>query len=82
MIIGFLMEKFNIRGSGVALYDYAHYNETILNNKSIIFSPNNSGDDIAFKKFYTRFPVILYRNDLKQSLINNKIDLLYVISLW
>lgn len=30
------------RGTEVAIYDYAHYNETILNNKSYIFYEKNN----------------------------------------
>ena len=49
-----------IRGAEVALYDYAHYNETILGNESIIiYNANNSNNDLdAIKKFHDRFRVI------------------------
>lgn len=77
--IGFLIEEFNIRGSGIAQYDYAHFNETILGNKSIFLTEKIIGDDIAFKKFSIRFPIIFY-NNLKQSIIDNNINVLYIIS--
>jgi hypothetical protein len=79
MIIGFVIESFTIRGSGVAQYDYAHYNEIILKNKSIIFSPGFKGDELAFRKFAVRFPIVFY-NCLKESVETNNIDVLYVIS--
>jgi hypothetical protein len=52
-----------VRGTSVALYDYAHYNETILGNVSYIAAPSNS-DLSALEKFKTRFGdrVILYNN--------------------
>ena len=34
--IGFFIRHFTERGTEVAIYDYAHYNEKILNNKSFI----------------------------------------------
>ena len=76
--IGFLIEEFNIRGSGIAIYDYAHYNETLLGNKSILLSPGYKGDEMAFKKFSIRFPIVFYK-DLKESVIENNIDILYMI---
>jgi hypothetical protein len=32
--IGFLSNKLTLRGTEIAMYDYADYNETILNNRS------------------------------------------------
>ncbi len=37
-IVGFLSNKLTLRGTEIAVYDYADYNETILNNKSIIIT--------------------------------------------
>lgn len=58
--IGFYSNQLCVRGTEVAMYDYAHYNETILGNTSIIFynedSPNN--DEIAIQKFKDRFCVV------------------------
>lgn len=36
MNIGFFVRHFTDRGTEVAIYDYAKYNEEILNNKSYI----------------------------------------------
>ena len=36
MKILFIENHLNVRGTTLALYDYAHFNETILGNKSII----------------------------------------------
>lgn len=80
MFIAFHNPQLDIRGTCVALYDYAKYNEDILGNKSIIVS--NKIDDIrAFRKFSTRFPVFIYNNtqELHSYLTKQKIDLLYAI---
>jgi hypothetical protein len=63
--IAFHSNELNIRGTNVALYDYAHYNETILGNKSYIIS-NANVDLQALPKFKNRFEVFLY-NDFKES---------------
>ena len=39
--IAFHSNQLCIRGTEVALFDYAHYNETILGNKSYIISDAN-----------------------------------------
>jgi|TARA_B110000259_G_scaffold134581_1_gene151669 hypothetical protein len=59
--IAFHSNQLGIRGTDVALYDYAHYNETILKNKSFIISDKNN-DLQALKKFEDRFDVFLYDN--------------------
>lgn len=53
------------RGTTVALYDYAHYNETILGNLSYIAVPSDATSLIAFEKFNERFPgrVLVYATD-------------------
>ena len=60
LTVGFYSNQLCVRGTEVAMYDYAHYNETLLGNKSIIFynedSPNN--DSNAVEKFRARFPVV------------------------
>lgn len=62
MNILFHSNQLGIRGTEVALYDYAHYNETILGNLSYIAAPANS-DMGALEKFKNRFGdrVILYK---------------------
>jgi len=57
--IAFHSNQLCIRGTEVALFDYAHYNETILGNKSYIISDANK-DLQALKKFQDRFEVFLY----------------------
>jgi hypothetical protein len=58
-IVAFHSNELNIRGTNVAMYDYAVYNENILGNKSYIISNANS-DLSALDKFKDRFEVFLY----------------------
>lgn len=57
----FHSNQLGIRGTEVALYDYALYNETLLGNKSYILSNSNS-DLSALKKFTNKFEVFLYKD--------------------
>jgi hypothetical protein len=82
MKIAFWTPAIDVRGTCVALYDYAHYNETILQNKSIIVAPAtcmNNADIIAVDKFRNRFQLYIYenKNDLESALVN--CDVLYTI---
>ena len=88
MKIAFLSNKLTLRGTEVAMYDYADYNETLLGNKSIIISRDINKHfyerDIhpeAYEKFRNRFPLFYYENiqDIENIIEKEKIDLLYVI---
>ena len=74
-----------LRGTTVALYDYARYNEEILGNKSyVVFDRNSRFNDIpAIEKFTKKFPerVIAYNSFTEVNYINDKfdIDLFYII---
>jgi hypothetical protein len=61
MIVAFFTPNLNFRGSCVALYNYALYNETLLGNKSIIITDPSqrspSEDDLAFKWISNRFQI-------------------------
>ena len=84
--IAFHTETIDIRGSCVAIYDYAHNNETLLNNESFIVVPmisitQNRNDDIAVTKFMERFNVYFYndKQDLQKYLEKQKCDIFYAI---
>jgi hypothetical protein len=64
--IAFHCNQLCLRGSEVAVYDYAHYNECILGNKSIIVvcSGTPSTDPKVVKKFQDRFPVFFYNDKI------------------
>jgi glycosyltransferase involved in cell wall biosynthesis len=62
----FFDSNLNERGTSVSTYDYAHFNETILGNKSIIAS-FKTGELTSYNKFKERFGEI--------HLVDNFIDL-------
>ncbi len=59
MKIAFHSNQLGVRGTEIALYEYAFYNREILGNKSIIVSDRNQ-DMSAYEKFNREFEVILY----------------------
>jgi hypothetical protein len=82
--IGFWDNNLGLRGTSVALYTYAKYNEEVLGNKSIIFSYSQA-DLSALYKFEKRFPVYLVGRDLgsfydiEKYLLDNKGEYFYFI---
>lgn len=89
MNIGFLENHLSIRGTSVSLYEYAHYNETILKNNSIVITrPKGVCVDIdeteqIHQKFRTRFKnkFIYYQtvDNIQKIIDENNIKILYVI---
>jgi len=59
MKVAFICDYLNLRGMAVAPYDYAHYNETLLNNESFIFYDNNYPHIPTLKKFTDRFKNVI-----------------------
>jgi predicted O-methyltransferase YrrM len=57
--IGFHSNQLGLRGTDVALYDYAYFNREILGNESIIIS-DAGGDMAGLEKFQREFEVLLY----------------------
>jgi len=61
MKILFHSNQLSLRGTEVALFDYAHYNEVILHNTSIIAVKRNAQHHpLAVEKFSKRFTVFYY----------------------
>lgn len=79
--IGFHSNQLGNRGTEVALYDYALYNEELLGNKSYIISDANCNNLVTLDKFKNRFEVFLYNSfDECKSLVKQKnIDSVYYI---
>jgi len=87
--IGFLENKLTPRGTSQNLYSYAHYNENILGNKSVIItrpydlvkvvSPMDIVKD-AYDMFEQRFEIIYYSNpnELENIVKSNNIDVLFI----
>jgi hypothetical protein len=74
-----------VRGTSVALFDYAYFNETVLGNESyIVFNGKSSANqNIAVQKFVNRFPNRVYAYDDFEDINNicekEKIDFSYFI---
>src|SRR3990167_9824846 len=82
MKIAFQSYQLDTRGSCVATYDYAHYNETLLKNISIIVvDENGKNEGIAIRKFTSRFPVYFYKTkeELHSILKKEQCNVLYII---
>jgi hypothetical protein len=86
-IVAFLSNKLTLRGTEVAIFDYADYNEKILGNKSIIITRDyeiikNEWDvDIqAYNKFKNRFSVFYYasQNDIDKIVKNNNVSHIFI----
>ena len=82
MKVAFWDNGLNERGTSVMLYDYAHFNETILGNESIIMynTTHYSNKPYAIQKFKSRFPVfgVDHWSKVDQVLADNKCDVLYI----
>lgn len=88
LIVAFLTNKLTLRGTEVAIYDYAHYNEKILGNKSIIITRDYEKikhefdvDIQAYDKFKARFDVYYYENqqDIDNIVLQNKVSHIFII---
>ena len=83
IIIGFHSNQLCERGTEVALFDYAFYNQTLYGNKSIIFynktNPNNNAKVIS--KFETHFKCYVYDDfaEIDSILISEGADYFYSI---
>lgn len=83
MKIGFHTNALSIRGTEVALYDYALYNESLLGNTSYIFVPQDSEKDVkVLNKFQKTFNTLIEYTDMKDlehKIESNNIDMCYFI---
>ncbi len=84
MKIAFHTNQFSIRGTEVALYDYAFYTETLLHHTSVILVPESSNsegknDKDIISKFMSRFQVYFYKSLEDMENFLQDCDLLYCI---
>ena len=80
--IAFHTPKFCVRGTSTALYDYGNYNETLLNNRSVIIAPKSSlpdNDQNALLKFSERFKVLFYDDKEDMERLISDCDIFYCI---
>jgi glycosyltransferase involved in cell wall biosynthesis len=81
--IAFWDNSLSERGSTTALFDYALYNETILNNKSFIFynQRDKNNDPNIIYKFKSHFPTtgVNQFKHINKFITENQIQYLYII---
>ena len=82
MKIGFHTNGLSLRGTEIALYDYAHHNQQLLGNESLVFyRKNNAINQSVFEKFSKQFKLCPYegQQELNRLIEQEKIDLTYFI---
>jgi uncharacterized Fe-S cluster protein YjdI len=86
--IAFYSNHLGERGTEVALYDYAYFNKTLLNNESIIiYNKNNVNNNMkVIDKFKDKFNIFeissdLNVNEIDEILVKEKCDIIYMIVL-
>jgi len=81
--IGFHTPQIDVRGSCTALYDYAHYNEVLYGNTSVVLMPEYGlppSDAVALEKFRSRFYVKTYGSEgLDEAAESEGLDMVYFI---
>lgn len=81
--IGFYGGPMTLRGTHIALFDYAFYNQELLGNQSIIFYDGQSKNNqpSVIDKFKKHFELIPYQefNELNRISEKNAIDANYII---
>ena len=82
MKLGFHTNGLSLRGTEIALYDYAHHNQQLLGNESVIFyRKNNAVNQSVLEKFSKQFKLYPYdgQEELNRFIEQEKIDLTYFI---
>ena len=82
MKLGFHTNGLSLRGTEIALYDYAHHNQQLLCNESVIFyRKNNAVNQSVLEKFSKQFKLCPYdgQEELNRFIEQEKIDLTYFI---
>lgn len=80
--VGFLTNHISYGGTEVALYDYAHYNETLLGNTSVILTRDmRTTNGEIYEKFSKRFKVVYINSqpDIDRIVREQRLHVLYVI---
>jgi hypothetical protein len=83
MKIAFHCNHLGIAGTEVAVFDYAFYNQELLNNESLIISKLNPAQDVPgiITKFKNHFNVIQYKDfsEVEKILDDNKVDVFHAL---
>lgn len=81
MKVAFITNHISYGGTDVSLYDYAHFNEVLLGNQSIIITRDfRATHGEIYAKFQARFPVffLLSPSDINDIVLREKADVVYV----
>ena len=81
MKVAFLTNHISYGGTEVALYDYAHFNETLLGNTSIVITRDfRDTHGEIYDKFQKRFPVffVTKQSDIDIIALREGVDVVYV----
>src|SRR5579872_7406668 len=80
--IAFVINELSFRGMEVSTFDYAHFNETILGNESIIINFDVATDNEVRTKFVNRFGSNFFDcssiDELDYILSREGVDILYI----
>lgn len=83
MKILFHENELNYRGTSIAMYDYADFNEKLLGNESFIAYDKNckTNHPLGIKKFKNRFNILAYEHfdEVEDFIRKNGIDFFYAI---
>lgn len=86
MNIAFCVRHFSERGTEIATFDYAHYNEVILHNKSYIISYIHNSDDsvntFTYDTFSSRFEILTIKDisEMKDIIKQYNIHFFYTLT--
>jgi hypothetical protein len=83
MKIAFHAGHLNLRGTTVALYEFAKYNRELLGNQSVILACSH--EELSdYKRFAAEFPVFLYdrRSEIDPLLAREHVDAVYWLKEW
>ena len=81
MKIAFRLNSLSFGGVEVAVFDYAYYNQALLNNESIILYKENGSKPEIKKKFEDHFKIFSYKQieDVKTIVNNENVDVIYTL---
>tara|TARA_Y100000052_G_C2953229_1_gene88665 strand:+ start:295 stop:1245 length:951 start_codon:yes stop_codon:yes gene_type:complete len=83
MKVAFYSPHLCLRGTTVAMYDYAYYNEKLLGNESIIFydKDHQANNDTTIEKFTNVMECVPMDsiNDIDKTIVDNQVDAIYII---
>lgn len=73
----------SVRGPEIAIYDYAHHNEALLGNRSIVIYNDNNSHNVpdVTRKFQDRFQLRAYEDfsQVDRILKEEQVDLFYIL---